>query len=73
MEAGKIKSKEEFISFVAKLTNDFEENSQNWENQDLVAYFESIKAWLEDTDDSNLEGNTWSVMSRILLAPKYYE
>ena len=32
-----------------------------------------MKAWIEDTDDSNREGNLWAVMSKILLAPKYYE
>jgi hypothetical protein len=68
-----IKSKEDFIFFIEELTKDFEENSQQWENQDLTSYFESIKAWLEDIDDSNLEGNIWRVISRIILAPKFYE
>jgi hypothetical protein len=73
VKVDEIKSKEDFILFLKKLTNDFEENSRDWENQDLTSYFESMKAWIEDTDDSNLEGNLWAVMSKIVLAPKYYE
>lgn len=73
MKVDEIKSKEDFILFLKRLTIDFGENNHDWENQDLSSYFESMNAWLEDTDDSNLEGNVWTVMSKIILAPKYYE
>jgi hypothetical protein len=73
VKVDEIKSKEDFILFLKKLKNDFEGNCQDWENQDLTSYFESMKAWIEDTDDSNLEGNLWEVMSKIIFAPKYYE
>ena len=39
MKIEEIKSKEDFILFLKKLTNDFEENSRDWENQDLTSYF----------------------------------
>ncbi|WP_433958694.1 DUF7660 family protein [Cytobacillus horneckiae] len=73
MRIDEINSKEDFILFLKQLTNDIEKNNQDWENQDLSSYFESMQAWIEDTDDSNFEGGLWEVMSKIILAPKYYE
>ena len=73
MKVDEIKSKEDFIVFLEELTRDFEKNKEEWENQDLISYFESMKAWLEDSDDFNYEGNIWMVIGRIILAPKYYE
>jgi hypothetical protein len=73
MKIEEVKSKEDFIFFLKKVQEDFQVNSLEWENQDLTSYFESMRAWLEDTDDSQLQGNIWAVLSRIILAPKYYE
>jgi hypothetical protein len=73
VKVDEIKSKEDFIVFLEELTRDFEKNKEEWENQDLISYFESMKAWLEDSDDFNYEGNIWMVIGRIILAPKYYE
>jgi len=73
VKVDEIKSKEDFIVFLEELTRDFEKNKEEWENQDLISYLESMKAWLEDSDDFNCEGNIWMVIGRIILAPKYYE
>ena len=73
MKVDEIKSKEDFILFLERLSNDFEVKSQDWENQNLISFFESMKGWVEDVEDSHLEGNLWTVMSKIILAAKYYE
>ncbi|WP_345243607.1 DUF7660 family protein [Pontibacillus salipaludis] len=73
MNVDEVKSKEDFILLLMQIKKDFEEKNQDWESQDLSSYFESMIAWVEDTDNSNLEGNVWAVMSKLLVAPKYHE
>lgn len=73
METEKNKTKEEFIVFLELLRQDFKTNIEDWQNQDVESQLESIKAWIEDSDSNNFEGNVWSILTKVFLASKYYE
>lgn len=73
MSRGNVKSKQDFISLLNELIHDFQENRQDWENQDIPSYFESMKSWVEDTDDSSFTGDLWEIISNVIVSPKYYE
>ena len=73
MEIENVKSKKDFIRFLENLREDFKVNIEEWENQDVESQLESIQAWIEDSNDTNFEGNVWLILSKIFLASKYYE
>lgn len=72
MEIENIRSKEELISFINKLKNDFLTNKTEWENIYLEDFLEAIKSWIEDTDSLPSNPN-WNTIAKILMAGKFYE
>lgn len=73
LEPKSINTKDIFIIYLEELRKDFEENGGDWENTSITTYFESMKAWVEDSPDVNEEENVWVLLSTLLTAPKYYE
>jgi DNA modification methylase len=78
----KIKTKGDFLAFMATLIRDYEINSQQWENRSLQDYLDAIERWVENIEayyknngieHVNLELMNWRVVADILLAAKYYE
>ena len=40
-----IKTKEEFVSFLQAMENDYKTDSDSWQNRSLDSYFDAIAAW----------------------------
>jgi hypothetical protein len=75
-----IRSRDDLVGFVRELVRDLEANPGEWENATLVAYLESLAAWLEDLEgyDRNRGDVTpdppgWKTFGKALLAAKVYE
>lgn len=47
-ELAKVTGRQEFISFVHRLTDDLEQNPEGWANVSLKDYLLSIASWVED-------------------------
>ena len=76
----KISCKQDFILFVEMLTQDFKENSENWENNNLGLYLEGISSWTDDMEgyyENNkidiTKLNQWQIFANILVAASIYE
>lgn len=79
-ELQKIETREEFISFLNYLRQDFVKNSKKWENQSLEEYLEAMQGWVSDMDgfykNQGLVLPTpipWKVFANILFAARMYE
>lgn len=79
-EANNIQSRTDFVSFVRVLLQNFEENSDSWENKDVGSYLDAIAAWVEDMDgyfqnrgEPIPQQPDWKLFGQILLAAKFYE
>lgn len=76
----KIKTKEDFATFVLNLSRNFKENPESWENQDITSYLVALAAWVEDMDGYYInQGKSvpkdvnWEIFADILMAAKIYE
>jgi hypothetical protein len=72
-----IKTRAELVDFIRALADDSELCFNQWQNQSLYAYLESMAAWLAASAEIPAgfkdEELSWSSVANILLAPKYYE
>ena len=72
-----VKDKKSFIEFLGHLLNDFENNSEEWENIRLDHYIESMAAFLESSKDPAFNETdltpAWSVFAEIMVAASIYE
>jgi hypothetical protein len=75
-----INSREDFVSFVYLLSQDFRENPKSWENDDIGTYLEALAAWVEDMDGYYLNNDCpipekpdWKHVADMLMAAKIYE
>jgi len=75
-----ISTREDLVSFVRTLSNDFNQNPLEWENKNLGQYLEAMSAWIQDMDGYFKNTNQpmptiidWRVIGQILLAAKIYE
>ena len=75
-----INSKEDFVNFVELLTSNLKSNPEEWTNNTLPEYLESISSWTEDMEgyyqnnDMPIPENiNWKVFANILIAAKMYE
>lgn len=75
-----IRTKEDFVSYVYELSQDYRNNPDTWENNDLGSYLEALAAWVDDMDGYYIntgqpvpEKPTWLNIADILLAAKVYE
>ncbi|WP_027384921.1 DUF7660 family protein [Epilithonimonas caeni] len=76
----KIANKEDFVDFVYLLVTNLNSHPQEWANQTLAEYLESIASWTEDMEgyyqNNNIpipENINWKVFANILIAAKMYE
>lgn len=75
-----VKSKEDFISFINKLSEDNQINNDEWENEDILSYLEGISSWVEDMDgyykNMKLDVPTnvdWKFIATLFYVGKIYE
>ena len=75
-----IKNKEDFISFINKLSNDNQINNDEWENKDILSYLEGVTSWVEDMDgyykNMKLDVPTdidWKFIATLFYVGKIYE
>jgi hypothetical protein len=75
-----ISSRQDLTAFIQSLISDYKSDSENWENNNLVAYLDALAGWTEDMDGyfQNIgeevpEQPSWSLFGKMLLAAKYYE
>lgn len=75
-----VKSKQDFISFINRLCNDNQINNDEWENKDILSYFEGVSSWVEDMDGyykymkldvpTNID---WRFIATLFYVGKIYE
>lgn len=75
-----ITTRQEFLTFLELLREDFREHSSEWENPTLPRYLEALQAWTADMDGyyRNMgqpipENVSWQVFADILRAARVYE
>jgi hypothetical protein len=76
----KINTKNDFLSFVHELSQDYYHNPDAWENKDLGSFLEALAAWVEDMEGYYLsqdqavpERPNWQMVANMLAAAKIYE
>jgi len=72
-----VKDKNDFVQFLQHLLDDFETNSDNWQNTKLDHYIESMGAFLESSKDPSFKEidftPAWGVFAEIMVAASIYE
>jgi hypothetical protein len=75
-----INSRQDLAAFIQSLINNYESESESWENKDLLAYLDALAGWTEDMDgyfhnigEKVPEQPSWALFGKMLLAAKYYE
>lgn len=75
-----MKTKEEFITFLTSLLQDYRQNGAAWENRTLEDFLEAMLAWTVDSDgyDINIDAlplsePDWQRFADILRAATVYE
>jgi hypothetical protein len=78
----KIKTKDDFVSFVELLLEDLKNSPPEWENNTLESYLDAMGRWTDDMEGyyKNMGINTieydkinWRIFADILLAARVYE
>lgn len=67
-----IRTVNDFVAFLRVMENDYKMNKSEWKNIQLDDYFESISAWIVDTQfcDDKLD---FSAIAKMLYMGKIYE
>ena len=67
-----IRTVNDFVAFLRVMENDYKMNKSEWKNIQLDDYFESISAWVVDTQlcDDKLD---FSAIAKMLYMGKIYE
>jgi hypothetical protein len=73
-------SKKDFVSFVYKLSQDFDQNPDAWQNKDLGSFLEALAAWVDDMEGYYLNQGQqvpdkpdWQMIADMFMAAKIYE
>lgn len=76
----KIRTREDFMSFLKNLRKDYLDNVSSWENRDIDTFLEAMCSWVEDMDGfyanqglSIPKDPDWRVFADILMGGKVYE
>lgn len=67
-----IESKEQFIDFLNSLSADSIENSNEWENNSIENYLESIAAWVDSYSSCPRNDIDWDKVDYKLIAKLFY-
>lgn len=67
-----VRTKKDLILFIKSLRTDLKTNEEDWENNTLENYLESIEGWMTDTNMLSEKPN-WKGFAEILLSGRFYE
>lgn len=85
IETSSIKSKDDLVLFLEKLSEEYRANGNTWENRTLQDFLEALVSWGEDMDgyyknmdlssrvDLNQSAVSWRVFADMLMAARVYE
>lgn len=69
-----VENKQDFEEFLSLLKEDFEKNSQTWENDRLELFLDALYGYNFGTNSEEKDIKpTWKLFAEILLAAKVYE
>lgn len=77
-----INSKEDFVRFAKELSEDFDNNREEWENGTISHYLESMAACVESMNTAEIPKNfgvemprssDWKFLALVLWTGKFYE
>lgn len=77
--AQRIRTKQDFLRFMALLAADCAAETEQWENATLSAYLEGFRGFAQDTPDpilrdgAGVECLSWRRLAEMLLAARVYE
>ncbi|MGN5955886.1 DUF7660 family protein [Sphingobacterium lactis] len=63
-------SKQDFLKFISLLRENLEDNSNEWENNDLESFLTGLEGYCIDYDGDD---PSWRVFAELLLAARVYE
>ncbi len=66
----KVESYDDFLVFLDLLNSDFSNKSENWENNRLDQFLESLSAYCKEKDRPS---PSWKTFADILIAATVYE
>jgi hypothetical protein len=76
----KIRTRQDFISFLRSIKKDYSKNISSWENKDIETFLEAMASWVEDMDGFYINKGLpvpgkpdWKVFADILMGGKLYE
>lgn len=76
-EIENVNNREAFIAFLENLADDYKENNEEWVNDSISDYLESIAAWIKDWGDSHgndeFEQLDFKELAKIFYVGKIYE
>ena len=73
-----IQDKDDFINFLKKLSLDYKEHNEEWENPSVSEFLEQIASWIEDYSESPANDIEWDkpgyqMFAKLLYMGKIYE
>lgn len=75
--AEKIRDKNDFVIFLKMFLDDYQNNSEKWENVELDYYLEAMSAFLESSTEKSLVKMdftpSWSLFAQIMIVASIYE
>jgi len=75
----RIENNKDFVLFVEQLIIDLKQNPDNWENNTLESFLESMSAWVNSLEGFYLNQGSqspridWKFIGQLLLASRIYE
>lgn len=73
-----IQDKNDFIKFLKRLSLDYKEHNEEWENLSVPEFLEQIISWIEDYSESPASDIEWDkpdyqMFAKMLYMGKIYE
>lgn len=65
-----VKSREDFEIFLEKLVSDYNERKEDWDNDTLKSYLQSLHGYNYNSDNDR---PSWKLFAQMLLAARFYE
>ena len=77
----KIKTRQDFISFLNELLADYKTNKDEWENKDLESFLEALSRYGEDIEGFysatnqpvDADNASWKVFADMFMGARIYE
>ena len=80
LHVDQIQTREDLVAFLGRLRCDLRDRPKAWENSDLAAFLEALRAWVDDMDGyyrnqgkKPPDQPTWQTVAEMLMAASVYE